>query len=795
LEFIGLEDYEVSMSQSKWHEVKALERVQRMIEAKKVEIGNYPDWKVDVAEIFSPPRFTQHAGRLGLKPGFAIDLSTGWDLDRPEDVIKMDKLIEEQQPLLLTGSPDCAPFTVLRNINRSYLNTKENVEKRQKGENHLSLCIERYRRQTKKKRCFLHEHPAGADSWDEEEMQRLQQEPDVFTVADLTCAWGMSIHAKRKGSGLVYKNTKWATNSPEIAAVLDQHCRNRRGGPIHRHVALIGGLAKLAEAYPDELVVSVLEGLRRQMKADGSLSSIEMYASGPDPTEHLFPEESHQAVDEELEKYYDDISGEELPANLVRDARQEEIQWINKIGLYTKVPRSVAQQRGKTVLPVRWVDVNKGDRSRMKLRSRIVGKELKARTKESLLAHELFSATPPWELVKSLFSLLVTDLPQHVGGGHEMCIGVFDISRAHFMPKCHRELYVEIPAEDRGPGEEVYVGRLNRGMYGFRDASNAWMKDWQELLAEGGYQVGVANPASFFNEAEFSGGAVHGDDFYVLGPVAAIDKMKELLGSKYQMRESNCLGFTDGCVREATVLNRIVTLGFEDGRRFVQIEPDRRHVEAVGMKLDGSNGVTTPSVRQTDASADSLKSSPLLSAADASRYRSGDESQFPLAGESRHRGDGQEVGAGDVFTSPWTLGTFEEACEVPHLQAGQELGFSSAINARCTSDLCRLRLRRKSHRPKVYDWNGSDFWNPHDQGFEQFAECGGTQRLRVGVLHSGPWCFTRARVAGLLPRHRHQGRPGDPLRFNMCKELCEPWAWEAAPCDDALSLVATSGCS
>ena len=381
-----------------------------------------------------------------------------------------------------------------------------------------------------------------------------------------------------------------------------------------------------------------------------------------------------------------------------------------------------------------------------------------------------------------------------------MCIGVFDISRAHFMPKCQRELYVEIPAEDRGPGEEDYVGRLNRGMYGFRGASNAWMKDWQELHAEGGYQVGVANLALFFNEAEFSRGAVHGDDFYVLGPVAAIDKMKELLGSKYQMRESHRLGFTDGCVREATVLNRIVTLGFEDGRRFVQIEPDRRHVEliveAVGAKLDGSNGVTTPSVRQTDASADSLKSSPLLGAADASRYRSAVMRASFFTGESRHCRDGQEVGSGDVFTSPWTLGAFEEACEVPHLQAGQEFCFSSAINARCTSDLCRLRLRRKSHRPKVYDWNGSDFWYPHDQGFEQFAECGGTERLRVGVLRSGPWCFTRARVAGLLPRHRHQGGPGDFFRFNLCKELCEQtWAWKAAACDDALSFVATSGCS
>ena len=228
--------------------------------------------------------------------------------------------------------------------------------------------------------------------------------------------------------------------------------------------------------------------------------------------------------------------------------------------------------------------------------------------------------------MKSLFSLLVTDLPRHVGGGHEMVMGVFDISRAHFMPKCQRELYVELPEEDRQPGEEDHVGRLNRGMYGFRDASNAWMKDWQNLLAEGGYQVGLANPALFYNEAEFSRGAVHGDDFYVLGPVQAVDKMKELLGSKYQMRESHGLGFVENCVREATVLNRIVTLGIEDGRRFVQIEPDRRHVEliveSVGMKMNGSNGVTTPSIRQTDAAAEALKSSLLLGAYEASHYRS-----------------------------------------------------------------------------------------------------------------------------------------------------------------------------
>ena len=163
LEMMGLGDYEVSVSQSKWHEVSSLERVKRAIDTKRVELGDYPDWKVDVSEMFSPPRFTQHAGRLGLRPGFAVDLSTGWNLDLPQDVAKMDELIEREKPELLTGSPDCAPFTILRNINKSYLNSAENKEKRRKGEEHLKLCVERYRRQMKRGKYFLHEHPVGAD--------------------------------------------------------------------------------------------------------------------------------------------------------------------------------------------------------------------------------------------------------------------------------------------------------------------------------------------------------------------------------------------------------------------------------------------------------------------------------------------------------------------------------------------------------------------------------------------------------------------------------------------------------
>ena len=40
-----------------------------------------------VSEVYSPPRVTEEARKqpqYGILPGFALDLSNGWDFDRPE---------------------------------------------------------------------------------------------------------------------------------------------------------------------------------------------------------------------------------------------------------------------------------------------------------------------------------------------------------------------------------------------------------------------------------------------------------------------------------------------------------------------------------------------------------------------------------------------------------------------------------------------------------------------------------------------------------------------------------------
>lgn len=65
------------------------------------------------------------------------------------------------------------------------------------------------------------------------------------------------------------------------------------------------------------------------------------------------------------------------------------------IKLYDKFPRQQAIEKIIKPITVRWVGANKGDDDKMNIRGRLFGRELKAKTKESLLAHELFSAMPP----------------------------------------------------------------------------------------------------------------------------------------------------------------------------------------------------------------------------------------------------------------------------------------------------------------------------------------------------------------------------------------------------------------
>ena len=132
----------VEMASSKWSSLSSLGFCERRLSSRRKELGS-----VDVAEIFSPPRFTLRAGILGLAPGFAVDLTTKkpivgkedeyWDLNRSEDCLELGWLIDHEDPVLLTGSLRCDPFSLLQNLSKEPKNNPVRRLRREEGERHL----------------------------------------------------------------------------------------------------------------------------------------------------------------------------------------------------------------------------------------------------------------------------------------------------------------------------------------------------------------------------------------------------------------------------------------------------------------------------------------------------------------------------------------------------------------------------------------------------------------------------------------------------------------------------------
>ena len=146
----------------------------------------------------------------------------------------------------------------------------------------------------------------------------------------------------------------------------------------------------MASTYAPELVNAVLRGLRQQMLDDGLISELELQLAGQSSSEAVFDlkdESATQWADE-----FDHDTGAQLPGDLVHAGKMEEIRSVKEIGLYKKISRAEAKRRGITVVQIRWVVTDKGDPDRPKVRCRLVGRELRSRTKGTLLAHELFSA-------------------------------------------------------------------------------------------------------------------------------------------------------------------------------------------------------------------------------------------------------------------------------------------------------------------------------------------------------------------------------------------------------------------
>ena len=96
---------------------------------------------------------------------------------------------------------------------------------------------------------------------------------------------------------------------------------------------------------------------------------------------------------------WDDVAGLNLDPNRVRCARREEIMYIKKHGVYTRVPAEDQKKTGGKIIDLKWIDVNKGDHANPDYRSRLVGREFNNERDDSL-----YAATPPLEALRVVLS-------------------------------------------------------------------------------------------------------------------------------------------------------------------------------------------------------------------------------------------------------------------------------------------------------------------------------------------------------------------------------------------------------
>ena len=158
---------------------------------------------------------------------------------------------------------------------------------------------------------FLHEHPYSASSWKEPCVEEVMSMDGVKVVREDMCAFGMWQDSDNSDEGkeLVMKPTGFMTNAEGIARELDEKCDG-----YQQHVKLLNGRASRAEVYPDELCFRILRGLMETMKQDGRIHTNGIGA--------VMAEEESEVWDQ-IDKAWDDVTGEELDSNGVMLARNE----------------------------------------------------------------------------------------------------------------------------------------------------------------------------------------------------------------------------------------------------------------------------------------------------------------------------------------------------------------------------------------------------------------------------------------------------------------------------------------
>ena len=608
-------------------------------------------FSVDITEVFSPVRVNEFAAKFGLTAGSSFDLTNGWDFSLDDHRTKAWGRIKEEKPYCVIGSPPCKWFSVLMELNLAM--NKNNPEWIKKYEEalkeatrHVEFCCVLYRHQLKMGRHFIHEHPWLARSWKLQCVMEMMEDVRVSVAYANMCQFGMTTHIESRDGprGPVAKPTGFMTSSWAVFNELNKKCQDD-----HTHVPLMGGRAAACQVYPPALCQAMCRGIAKQKKSElggvattgannrKQLESL-MYkvadASGlvgqgrvrvhsrkrpmsrpiGDWSEHwidnvhehgggedMFGGRIRDGVDvmrKEMNALYerhgmpeawDDMNNVFLDADKVKAAREVEMSFFKKLGVYRRVPRSRVRELDGKMVSVKWLDTNKGDRATPNYRSRLVAREFNQGKDDTL-----YASTPPLEALRIIVSHAATVDQDRPRQRRELMVN--DVRRAYFYAQQQRNVFIELPDEDEEAADGE-VGQLLLCLYGTRDAAREWQRTLSKHLRAIGFVPGKGHPSVFHHAERGICMLVHGDDYFSSGHTEQLDWLEQQLAAQYEIQTQR-IGSGVGREPEGKILNRIVRWTKEG----YEVEADPRHAELViqQLNLEGTRSLSSPGVDGAD---------------------------------------------------------------------------------------------------------------------------------------------------------------------------------------------------
>ena len=206
-----------------------------------------------------------------------------------------------------------------------------------------------------------------------------------------------------------------------------------------------------------------------------------------------------------------------------RDAMENEISGLEQQGTWNIVPRSQALSQNKKILPGTWTFKRKRypDGRIRKHKARFC-----LRGDKQVVGIDVFETYAPvvqWSSVRLCFILtIVLDLSSRQ----------VDYTNAFVQAKVKTPTFVELPKGFESTTDEDNVLRLNKNLYGSRDAPLAWFEALKHSLESRGFKASEIDPCLFIHKDMIVLCFVD-DLIYVGHDVVKIDSMIADLGNEF----------------------------------------------------------------------------------------------------------------------------------------------------------------------------------------------------------------------------------------------------------------------